>query len=732
MSIFRQIARLQEPPELARLLAVSEPQPPADWSRVRGLWDSGRYAPPPADLRPMTRDELQDYVRGEIDAYLADPHPDEMLLIVTPPGSGKTYIMADVAREMAEKGWRVAYHGPRTDFYDSLVNEAEKQGQLPGDWYQWQPRSADNCLYHGAVAEWVSRGHRAIDFCSQICGWDYIGGECAYHAQRDIDNALVYGTHPHTFLGNPLMSRGVFDLVIGDESPVQSATLLHRWRIPARSVAPFAMDSSNPLFAVISRLQILAHEQRGSLTGPALLDALGGPQEVLRSTEAWLASVDLDRIEAPSIQPVENLPGEIDYAHLPDLCKLLRREATLALDGDPYIHRVAVHSGALWLSLRRYPHPELPAHVIWLDATGSQEIYEAAFGRPVRVVRATLQRRGRLIYVANRSNNKTALLDGKRRTEKLNDARRTVEVLVRKHGYDCVAVLTFKDAKYEFEIVTDNLMHFGGQRGSNALVEDFERALDEGKKCALFVVGTPTPPLTEILLSASMLWFNEDRPFDHEWEDRLVPVPNSPYWYYRSGYWSDPRLMALLEQMREAELIQALTRSRLFTLPVDTWALTNLPLEALYPDEVTTLEEIFDPPEGASPTRWAYALLAAEEYCAAYGIVTAADLALEMDVTPETGRRYVDHLIDRGWVAALRLSKRAVGRRSNGATKAPPTPPPLQYDGGTWAQLCHMRDALIARGEFTVNGVRVELGCSRAEAREHYQALKEAMDAVDS
>jgi hypothetical protein len=155
-----------------------------------------------------------------------------------------------------------------------------------------------------------------------------------------------------------------------------------------------------------------------------------------------------------------------------------------------------------------------------------------------------------------------------------------------------VGIVTFKDAVKEFEAEfgAGNVVHFGALRGTN-LLQDVQ---------CLIVAGVFCPPLTAIQDDAAMLYPDRMEPFHQIDEDGKRREPWRPalvqyrladgtnYHRQHSGFWDDPELSAILEQVRRSELIQAIHRARPNVRECDVWVLTSVPtdevLDAIYQD----------------------------------------------------------------------------------------------------------------------------------------------------
>src|SRR5690606_548807 len=112
--------------QLARRRAAADelaPSPPGVPEPPGPLWRQVRPCPPPeyATRPPPSLDEARQLMRDEIAAYLDLVEPEHILLIRAVPGVGKTTAGVETAELCAARGWRVAYAGPRHDFFKDVV-----------------------------------------------------------------------------------------------------------------------------------------------------------------------------------------------------------------------------------------------------------------------------------------------------------------------------------------------------------------------------------------------------------------------------------------------------------------------------------------------------------------------------------------------------------------------------------------------------------------------------------
>lgn len=586
-------------------------QPPPERYTRRGL---SLRPGSPMDEDAIDLDELEHVLMDAATQYLSTPDPGYALLMAAPAGSGKTRLAVRLAEQLASESHHVLYCGPRRAFFA----DTQALATQPAWWYAWQPRQAgtlettppqpQTCRWTPQIEAWMTRGYDALDFCTnrRICGWNYITGKkCAYHNQKERTEPIIFGQHAHAALGHPLMER--MYLVIGDELPLSA--FLHRWTIPASAIVPPNMPAG-PLETLLRNLRWLCSQTPEDDTvwrGNALYAALPGRAAGVVQALAG-STIPLDAI---AVTPKLRDAGAVDDApffHLPRLLHLLQREATRAAAGETVIPRILLGADGLTLLLRR-PPANLPAHLIWLDATGDAALYERLFRRPMRLVRPQARLTGRVYQVWASTNNKAAVVD--RRTDadgaarsaaKLATLRAQLARICTTRGYTRPALISYKAAVADLLPAlppTAPRTHFGAARGTNALQE-----------CdVLFVVGAPMPPRAALEETAAQLFFERDDPFRTTWSAIDVPFVGADAAHSVGGYWDDPDLTLLLRQVREGEIVQAVHRARPLRRDVDVWLLTNVVTDL--PVGIVSLHELFDahdadgrPLTGIDPYRW--------------------------------------------------------------------------------------------------------------------------------
>ncbi len=587
--------------------------------------------------------------------YLELPSPAHALLVLAPPGAGKSTKAVEAAEYLAALGHRVLWLAPRHDH----VPDLRALARHPDWWYEWLPRRlgdpdsglGQTCRYENQINAWLYRGYEGIEFCKSICGWDYVNKGCPWHLQKRREEPIIVGQHPHLYTGHPLE----FHAVIGDESPLQ--TLAREWVIPERWIVPQGLDPTDALTHLLHDLGGLA-ERDTRAEGSDLLKLLGGAARVVEACEGSQVPLTAEAL-SPTLHRADDAE-RAPFFHLPALVHLLLREGRVAQNNQEYPHRVIVAKGKLILLLRRTVAEGMPRRTIWLDGTGDARLYEQLLGRPVEAVQPELEFRGRVYQVHDSQNGKGSLTvavrgeDGKpkrdehgqietREAAKAKRLRLQADEIARRYPAGRAAVVTHLKLLDHFADWPGPKLHFYAARGTNRL-EDCD---------ALIVVGTPQPPLDELDKLARMVWWTRMAPFrvgtklpwavrwrcyeycDAAGRGREIPV----------GELADEHLNLLLYQLREAEVLQAAHRARPNLHEVDVWLLTNLPVAGLPPAELMSVRELFDAPKGLDFYRWPALLTLADAKRAKGEALRSTEVAAALGIDQVTAVQYLGVLV---------------------------------------------------------------------------------------
>lgn len=629
--------------ELLASLPANEPPPRPTYEQQRRL----RAAPAPSPSSATTSlDELPGIIDQAVRTYLSDPDPGRALLLALPPGAGKTTAMVHLAERVAASGHRVLYAGPRHDLFDDLMQISQR----PTWWYHWLPRQVGDehrpqtCRYAPQMERWLSRGYEAMAMCqnARICGYDYVNKHCPYHLQRQQREPIIYVQHQHVSVGHPMMTD--CKLLIGDELPMSA--FLRPWIIPPAEIdiPGAARDIEQLLFGIRNLTTIRPPDDQSNWCGVQLLDQLGGASYIQSLCAAYAnvrPGIDIITPELRDANDVDRQP----YNHLPYLLSMLEQEANAALEQSEYVQRILVSGEGMRLLMRRRSQ-ELPRHIIWCDATGSARVYQQLLGMAIEEIRPVVPLVGRVFQIPASVNNRTAMTD-----EKLKRLRQQIDAIKTRGEYQAVSTITYKGTRELLQ--ADG--HFGAERGTNRY-----------SQCdALIVIGTPQPPIPTIVQTAAMLFDTRmTPPFNVEWTTRDVVYEEQAWSMPVAGFWSDNDLQILLEQHREAELLQTVHRARPLRRAVDVWLLTSVPLPKL-PVRLIHLQELFGAPPGVDIYRWQSVVQYADQQLNSAGILTSAQLALYASIQSAAARRWLTAL-------AQQLPDAVLGRAPSSGRGQPP------------------------------------------------------------
>ncbi len=222
-----------------------------------------------------------------------------------------------------------------------------------------------------------------------------------------------------------------------------------------------------------------------------------------------------------------------------------------------------------------------------LDATADQELVRCVL--PDATFHAIeVPRKTHVIQVHDRRFSNTSLTWDKGKDKALALIQQFIDRLARQ--YRRVLLITFKDVKAAFTLPKGWVAaHYGAIRGLDAF-KDFE---------AVVIVGTYLPPVQAVEHEAGALAARlpEQRNFTGKYDevDRAFRLRSGSGSASMWGH-TDPFVQRVLEQKREAEMLQAVDRLRLVHAqsPKPVLILSSLPLD-LTVDELVTLEQLAGP-----------------------------------------------------------------------------------------------------------------------------------------
>jgi hypothetical protein len=542
--------------------------------RIPRVWPDSAETAPTLSLAEA-RDQIVDLVGTHIN------QGEGFLALAHPPGTGKGYgtTQALIRQLQAhpELG-RVIWTALRKD------QQGDQQGLTLTPLHG---RNAGNCRKFGEAQALTARGYSVTQaLCARRCPFvDY----CLYRQQ--------FGQPGHAFAPLPLLQAthwwkdaGVIVLDEFDPSILARIVLLDSADLARIGRA----TDDHHAQAILRWLMLLIGDSADrQLAGVTLLGELDA-----------LATADGLDLDGTLEQAITTLPTQEDVHGLKSLPKgaslaeyealapnylgtILTRLATerrRALMGQQFTSRLEVGGGRLRLYLRAehliqaLSRPD--QRKLILDATVSTDLLRALFpNAPMQVEQPRVTGGAKVVQVLGQDWAKTGLR-GQARCEQWVDTvashirpgRPTLVVTTKACADDLRAGLTTRGHN---NVV---VAHYGALRGSNAY-----------KGYDVILAQIYNPNLDAVIALGRALFADEDTPLD----ERVIEAPRTLVaadggsWQVAVATFADPRLAALLEQHREAELVQAGLRGRPFDHPdTQITLLFSLPLPQLPPTEV--------------------------------------------------------------------------------------------------------------------------------------------------
>nr|WP_255604286.1 hypothetical protein [Oscillochloris sp. ZM17-4] len=506
------------------------------------------------------------------------------LVLAHPPGVGKghgtTAGLKLWLREDPEAG-RIGWTAPRKDqLHDQQgLNLIALHGRNPG-----------NCQRHREASTLSAKGYGVHEtLCLRRCPFV---SHCAYLRQFREEN--------DHFAPQPMLQalgwweqNGI--MVLDEFDPAQLTRIV---TLDSRDLAAMSAGANESSAQAILRwLSGLLIDSGGrALRGSTLLSALDAAAS--REGQPFAATLRRAIAALPPAEDQAMLPGLptgatlADYqalppAHLPTLLNQLDHEARILLMGRTFTSRLELRDGTLTMLLRheqliaQLARPEQPK--VLLDATLTPGLLEAIFPHtPIQTVQPHIPIPGTVRQVIRSDWAKTTLRGD--RTTAWHDAvaaqirpgRRTLVVCT----LDCEDEL--RQALQARGHTGVELGHFGGLRGSNQYAG-----------ADVIVAQAYHPNLEGILREGRALFADDRTPLDERMiiAERTLRATDGTSWAVEVTTFADPRLAALLERRREAELTQCALRGRPFDHPESQITLMfSMPLPGLPPTTISAPE----------------------------------------------------------------------------------------------------------------------------------------------
>jgi hypothetical protein len=478
-------------------------------------------------------------------------------------------------------------------------------------------------------------GGKGLPVYSNLCRRRYKGeasecpyfGDCEYIRTWRTAYAAPHVILVHSHLGMEWESTGIVRgaAAFGDDDQPRSepsfnpadAAIIVCDEDPTASLVEKHWLEKDAVRAI--REQNLGEHILAGLETPGdLLDHLranGITPEQLRSVAARLLGEERKRGKITSSSVADPELGEAvsSAAPLVRLSRVLERLADELASGRPGpAYSLLVHGEGLIAQGRR-PWPFRKRRLLVLDGTANAEILKQIVPSLVAAPEIRVRRNVRVVQVSNATFWKGSLIkraaasDGKRKPEpgaRLLEVADFIEKTVRKGKTLVVTnkpvrrVLTGEDAHGSLPISAPyrgaDIAHFGNLRGSN----EFERHE------IVIILGRDEPTVRDAERSAMGIWYDTKEPLrrigrdfrgHYNYSSRMRRYQFSDG-RIRSGSVSvhpDPHVQAVVEQAREAEMLQAIDRLRLIHTErrKTVYILCSVPLDIPI-DELVTWKQL--------------------------------------------------------------------------------------------------------------------------------------------
>lgn len=582
-------------------------QPAAPRRRRRRLHraDQAHPAPAPDSTMPVIRDDLINRILDYLDDAKENPDPP-ILLIAPPPGSGKTTGLVGSLEALSK---RVFYAGPRKDLWYTLQDASVQAATIHFDdpsvsraaeWVNLRPRSGadqfgpQNCTYFDQAQTAERQRRNVMELLCRRNGPCRLWGMCGYSQQfsEAHESMLVYGRHQHVTRSSMLSG---FDVLILDEDS-RSAFIEEVILATADLALPKrALGEAQALTFVLRTL--LAESGDETMRGPQIITRMHEivahlyPDRTLAQLLAAISEGDPILFDEPYLRDPEEV-HRLGIRWFPDVYRVLRHELALwdrfhdqGQAGD-WNSRLWVRGSHLYLTLVHLP-PTGHMPVIIADATGSAALYTRLLGRRVIEYRPVPPQHAEVVQVVDRLNHKTSLADATGRT--WIETAAMIRTLAQAEPH--TLIITFKELVERTRALdlpaTVEIAHYGGVVGTNAY-----QTLRQ-----VILAGAPMPPRESLEQLAQALFWTDPLPIrlgDDQWIDVQRPylgqAASYPVLQHR-----DPRVTLLLDQTREAQMIQAFERIRtLLAGPGEKRVvlLSNLPLPGVTVSRLVTIADV--------------------------------------------------------------------------------------------------------------------------------------------
>jgi hypothetical protein len=586
-----------------------------------------------------------------------------MLVLAHPPGTGKGFNTAVGLRQWMRE---VPTDDEGGDF---LVWTAQRKAQVHDqsgiELIQLAGRNQGNCRKLPEAMTLTQKGYSVKDaLCARRCPFV---DHCAYLRQ--------FGQEGDFFASTPLLkATGWWEkagvLVLDEFDP---ASLINHVQLDSADLA--AMSRAHAKAPAVQAMLrwvalALATTTNRSLCGILFLEELDQKADNEGACLKTVLSAALG--ELPPEEERNLLPGLpngatlADYQALPpsytaSLLNQLAKELWHREEGRRVTSRLEARGGRLELygrvehliqKLARSDQPK-----IILDATANADLLKAIFpNTPVQVERPQLSGAARVVQVVGRDWAKSSLKSHSAAVASSRHARWVDDVASHiRPGRKTLIVCTLEREEELRAALADRghadvvVAHYGALRGSNAY---------KGHDVILAQVYHPN--LDAVVREGRALFADDGEPLDERVvvASRLLRDATGAIWRVQVPTFADPRLAALLEQRREAELLQCALRGRPFDHPdVQITLLFSLPVPGLQPTVVVEATQTVASNAGREAAIKARLCAAAQQLLdQGVRVIDVGRLAKAAQASSVTTRKHWLHV-------ASRLHLRSVNRR---------------------------------------------------------------------
>lgn len=620
------------------LLAAAKLPPPGDYPTRRarpqplGAAGAPRAAPPTADMSAMRAtiaESVRDHALGG----------RGFLVLAHPPGAGKGHNTVAGLRaylQAHEAPGQIVWAAPRKEQIRDQhgLELTPLHGRNPG-----------NCRRIGEAMALSARGYSVREaLCRRRCPFV---DHCHYLRQ--------FGQEADFFAPLPLLQatgwwREAGVLILDEFDPARLTRVIS---LDSADLAAMARATRCPHARAVLRWVglALASASDRQLSGGTLLAELEAAARAEGLDLAATLRAACDGLPAEEEQlMLLGLPqgaGLADYEalppnHLATLVERLAREQRAHLSGAAFTSRLELSGGRLMIFTRiehliaQLADSEQPKVI--LDATVSAPLLEALFpGAPIRVERPGLAGGAHVVQVISRDWAKSGLR-GERRERWYDEVSAQL-----RPGRPTLVVCTLgceeglRDALRARGHTGVQVGHYGALRGSNAY---------KGHDVLLAQVYHPN--LEAVMREGRALFADDGPPLDERVivTERVLEDASGARWAVQVPTFADERLAALLENRREAEMVQCAMRGRPLDHPeAQITLMFGLPLPGFAPTVV--LEGGASPESNAGRQEGAKARLvaAAQRLLGGRGrAIGVSDLADAAGASVATVQKYWDYV----------------------------------------------------------------------------------------